>query len=592
MRCFLFFVYAAAFLCLFSLPSFAQSIRDQAIDQSERIQRQQTQEQHFQQLHRRRETRRISLPDDGSRASDGVSTEKTCLPIKSIELVGAQLISHTDLHEAISLWEGRCLGIAEINQVLKAVTKLYMKRGYIAVRAYLPEQDLSGGHLKIVVVEGVMEAITFDGHKVERRLQGEIITAFPDLIGKPTNLRQIEQGLDQINRLFSRQATINLGAGGNSGGSILDIHIEKQKPWLITLSSDNLGAKATGIYQTRLSLSFDDLLRGNDQWSFSYQRSMDGGPYHFSGKRPNSDTITGSFSIPYGYWTAGLDGVWSQYHSTIKGIFSDIMTAGKSLSLTPWISRVIDRDQEGKTWLTGRLTWKYSDNFIMGSRVDVSSRKLAIAVFELDHSRKWQGGELSAHIGFHKGLAILGAYDDKEQETSTKNENATKNAPKGQFSKLSFSLSYMRPFSLHQYNFRYNTLFSGQLSPDTLFSSEQMSLGGSSSVRGVREAVYYSNNGVLWRNELSLLLPAFSSRMGRKFMSQFAPYVALDLGRAANNADKNSFGGSLVGASVGFHASGEILDMDLSYSNILSQLTAKEQGNSAGIFQIRTLLRF
>uniref|UniRef100_UPI0035CF2C8F ShlB/FhaC/HecB family hemolysin secretion/activation protein n=1 Tax=unclassified Bartonella TaxID=2645622 RepID=UPI0035CF2C8F len=437
-----------------------------------------------------------------------------------------------------------------------------------------------------VVVEGVMEDITLDGHKVGMKSQGEITTAFPNLIGKPTNLRQIEQGLDQINRLFSRQATINLGAGGNSGGSILDVHIEKQKPWLITLSSDNLGAKATGLYQTRLSLSFDDLLGINDQWSFSYQRSMDGSPYHFSHKRPNSDTLTGSFSLPYGYWTTGFDGTWSQYHSSVKGIFSDIMTAGKSLSLTPWISRVIDRDQEGKTWVTGRLTWKYSDNFIMGSRVDVSSRKLAIATFELDHSRKWLGGELSAHIGFHKGLAILGAYDDKEQE------NVTKNSPKGQFSKLSFSLGYMRSFSLKQYNFRYNTLFSGQLSPDTLFSSEQISLGGSSSVRGVREAIYYGNNGAFWRNELSLLLPGFSSRMGRKFMSQFAPYMALDLGAVANDVNKNSFGGSLVGATLGFHATGDITDVDVSYSNILTQSTVREKGNATGLFQVRALLRF
>lgn len=355
---------------------------------------------------------------------------------------------------------------------------------------------------------------------------------------------------------------------------------------MLTFSSDNLGAKATGIYQTRVSLSFDDLLGINDQWSFSYQRSMNGGPYHFSGKRPNSDTITGSFSIPYGYWTVGFDSSWSQYHSSIKGIFSDIMTSGKSLSLTPWISRVIDRDQEGKTWITGRLTWKYSDNFIMGSRVDVSSRKLALATLALDHSRKWMGGELSAHIGFHKGLAILGAYDDKEQDISTKN------APKGQFSKLSFSLGYVRPFSLKQYNFRYNTLLSGQLSPDPLFSSEQLSLGGSSSVRGVREAVYYGNNGVFWRNELSLLLPGFSSKMGRRFMSQFAPYMALDLGMIANAPLRNSFGGSLVGATLGFHASGEILDMDLSYSNILIQSTPREQGNATGLFQVRTLLRF
>ncbi|WP_375682227.1 POTRA domain-containing protein, partial [Bartonella sp. CE47NXGY] len=208
-RFFFIFVFAAI-LCLFSLASFAQNIREKAINQSESIQRQQTQQQRFQQLQRKNKTHEVFLPDDDTISPYGASPSTTCLLIKSIEFVDVQLISHTDLHEAISLWEGRCLGIAEINKVLKAVTKLYMKRGYIAVRAYLPEQDLSGGHLKIVVVEGVMEDITLDGHKVERRLQGEITTAFPNLIGKPTNLRQIEQGLDQINRLFSRQATINL----------------------------------------------------------------------------------------------------------------------------------------------------------------------------------------------------------------------------------------------------------------------------------------------------------------------------------------------------------------------------------------------
>ncbi|MCZ2159172.1 ShlB/FhaC/HecB family hemolysin secretion/activation protein, partial [Bartonella sp. 220] len=474
----------------------------------------------------------------------------------------------------------------DINKVLKAVTMLYVKRGYIAVRAYLPEQDLRGGHLQIVVVEGEIEDITLDGHKVERQERGEITTAFPNLIGHPANLRAIEQGLDQINRLFSRQATLNLEAGKVFGGSILDLRITKQKAWSFTVSSDNLGAHATGLYQTRLSFSFDDLFASNDQWSFSYQRSMDGGPYHFSKKRPNSDTITGSFSIPYGYWTAGFDGTWSQYHSSVKGIFSDILTSGKSLSLTPWVSRVIARDQEGKTWLTGRLTWKYADNFILGSRVDVSSRKLAIATFEFDHMHQWLGGELNVHLGFYKGLAILDAYDDKEQEI------VSLNAPKGQFRKWSFSLGYVRPFSLHSYHFRYNSLLSGQWSPDTLFGSEQISLGGNSSVRGVREAVYYGNNGVFWRNELSLLLPGFTSEKGRKVMSQFSPYLALDLGAVVDDASKNSFGGRLIGATLGFHAAGEMMDIDLSYSNLLKASTPIEKGNPVGVFQVRALLRF
>ncbi len=575
-----------AFLCLFSLPTLAKTIREKAINQSESIQRQQTQEQRFQQLHRRNKTQGISLPDDDTTTLHDASRSKICLIIKSIALIGARLISYRDLHGSISRWEGRCLGIDDINKVLKAVTMLYVKRGYIAVRAYLPEQDLRGGHLKIIVVEGRVEDIILDGHKVERKDRSEITTAFPNLIGHPANLRAIEQGLDQINRLFSRQATLNLEAGKVSGGSILDLHIVKQKPWSFTVSSDNLGAQATGLYQTRLSFSFDDLFASNDQWSFSYQRSMDGGVYHFTDERPNSDTVTGSFSIPYGYWTAGFDGTWSQYHSSVKGIFSDILTSGKSLSLTPWISRVIARDQEGKTWLTGRLTWKYADNFILGSRIDVSSRKLAFATFEFDHMHQWLGGELNVYLGFHRGLAILDTYDDKEQE------NVSSNAPKGQFRKWSFSLGYVRPFSFHSYHFRYNTLLSGQWSPDTLFGSEQISLGGNSSVRGVREAVYYGNNGVFWRNELSLLLPGFTSERDRKLMSQFSPYLAFDLGAVTDDASKNSFGGRLVGATLGFHAAGEMMDVDLSYSNLLKASTPLEKGNRGRVLQVRALLRF
>lgn len=80
-------------------------------------------------------------------------------------------------------------------------------------------------------------------------------------------------------------------------------------------------------------------------------------------------------------------------------------------------------------------------------------------------------------------------------------------------------------------------------------------------------------------------------REGRKFIGQFTPYIALDLGMAAHAPLRNSFGGSPVGATLVFMQV-EILDMDLSYSNILTQSTPREQGNATGLFQVRTLLRF
>ncbi|EJF90763.1 hypothetical protein ME1_00136, partial [Bartonella vinsonii subsp. arupensis OK-94-513] len=50
MRCSLFSFVLATVLCFISLPSLAETIREKAINQSESIQRQQTQEQRFQRL--------------------------------------------------------------------------------------------------------------------------------------------------------------------------------------------------------------------------------------------------------------------------------------------------------------------------------------------------------------------------------------------------------------------------------------------------------------------------------------------------------------------------------------------------------------
>jgi len=59
----------------------------------------------------------------------------------------------------VAQFEGQCLGLAEINNVLEVLVYLYVERGYIASRVYLPAQDLSDGSLDVVVIEGSLEDI-------------------------------------------------------------------------------------------------------------------------------------------------------------------------------------------------------------------------------------------------------------------------------------------------------------------------------------------------------------------------------------------------------------------------------------------------
>jgi hemolysin activation/secretion protein len=573
---------AAVTLALKPSLGHTQSAVDGAIRQADQIGRFQSQQERLREDELMRQARQA--PGGEATAAPVATTSssgETCIQVNRITVSGVSLIPASEIAKKLSQWEGRCLGLAELNSALEAITFLYVDRGYVASRAYLPEQDLADGSLDVLVIEGTLETITLNG---KASADAQISTAFPGLRNKPVNLRDVEQGLDQINRLRSQKATIGLAAGKAQGETLLDVKIEKARPWHFSLSSDNLGSLSTGRYQTRADFGADNILGLNDEWQIGYQRSMERNPLRLGAARPNGNSLTGSVSIPYGYWTFGLNAAWSDYRSSISGLVSEIETSGGSLSLAPFVTRILHRDQISKTWLTGRLTWKENENFVLGSRVDVSSRVLSVATVELGHSRQMLGGQASASLGYHRGLNIFGAFDDAV---------APVGSPKGQFEKLSASLAYQRAFDLGATAMIFSSNLSGQWSPDNLFGSEQMSAGGYSTVRGVREAVLYADTGIVMRNELSLLLPEFDDGRAAEVLGRLEPYAAIDVGHTVSEASGNSVGGNLVGGAIGLRNRGGQFNFDVSYSDILS-MPDLPSGSlpSSGLVQARMSISF
>ena len=80
-----------------------------------------------------------------------------CFPIKDIELKGADSLSASERERLLKPYIGQCLGVSQLNELLKVITDYYIEKGLVTSRAYLPQQDLSAGHLKVLVVEGKLE---------------------------------------------------------------------------------------------------------------------------------------------------------------------------------------------------------------------------------------------------------------------------------------------------------------------------------------------------------------------------------------------------------------------------------------------------
>ena len=94
------------------------------------------------------------------------------------------------------------------------------------------------------------------------------------------NLRDIEQGLEQMSRLPGVDARMSIQAGRKPGESVLAVE-RKAGPFLYgDAGTDNLGSSSTGVYQDHFGIGLADLLGLNDRLDVGYQRSMSNSPLH------------------------------------------------------------------------------------------------------------------------------------------------------------------------------------------------------------------------------------------------------------------------------------------------------------------------
>ena len=98
----------------------------------------------------------------GKQISPGVpvqAADSRCFPIQEIQLKGADSLSANERDTMFQPYIGQCLGVSQLNELLKVITNHYIDRGLVTTRAYLPQQDLSQGHLQMLVVEGKLESL-------------------------------------------------------------------------------------------------------------------------------------------------------------------------------------------------------------------------------------------------------------------------------------------------------------------------------------------------------------------------------------------------------------------------------------------------
>jgi hemolysin activation/secretion protein len=275
---------------------------------------------------------------------DKIKEPQICFKLKSITYQNSTILSKRQKLKLSKGFIGRCITPKLLTQITRNVTNFYIDRGYVTTRAFVNPQNIKTGRLEILIMEGKLESIEFDSDIKNFFTLSQITHAFGRIKGKILNIRDIEQGLDQLNRLSSNNATMKIVPSQKQGYSKIIISKNKQsRTTRVRLGANNSGQKQTGLYNGKIILEQDNLLKLSDSIYAVYTHDL----ADRSDDR-NSKNLYTSINVPFGYWNFSTSYIDSTYLNTIQGTNTTIKTSGKSTFNTFKVERKIFRNKKNK----------------------------------------------------------------------------------------------------------------------------------------------------------------------------------------------------------------------------------------------------
>jgi hemolysin activation/secretion protein len=497
-------VRAALAAAALAAPAYGQGVRDEA----QRLLEERRARERLEQLDRRPPAVKGAGAVEAASAS---ASDEPAFPVSDIVLEGDVVLPEARRRDILAPFLGRRLGPRGIDGVLRAVTAAYLELGYVTTRAYLGPQNLASGHLVVTVIPGRIERVSVDG---------ETGALPPVEAGEPLRLADLEQAVDQINRLRSRRAEAQIAPGQTPGASVVVVNTRPVKPWRTGLGVDNFGQSATGERRQRVTAEYDNLFGLWDAWALTGVQSADA----------RSELL--AVSVPAGYGTASYAYAQSNSRVPLAGI---AVNHTESRSHTLGWNQVVARGQQARHALDLTLALRdlrrRIDDLALTPQQQTSLRAAASSLF------RFAPGSVSAEIGYTRGLPRFGGDADLP--------GLPRSAPHNEFGK--WDLHTGATWSLGA-DWAWRGSLIGQAARTGLPGAEQLFLGGSGSVRGFKEAIVSADRGLLMRHELQWTGPL--ARASAAAGDRFDPFVFFDYARARLLADAEDRRRASAGAGL------------------------------------------
>ena len=463
----------------------------------------------------------------------------TSFYIKQIQLDGVPK-ELSFLNKIARKHEQKHVTVSDITNIRNAFQRKLLDKGYVTSQVYIPEQNLNAGTLQFMVMPGRVEDIRYSASSAHSPWR----TAFPVRPGDILNIRDVEQGLEQMKRVSSQSVTMKLLPGTSVGTSIIELSIKQDKPVHGSISFDNSGLESTGVYQGSFTSSFDQVFRANDTFTMSLSGDLSG-----SGSIKGTRAASLNYVIPHGKDTFSLSFSKSRYHQTIQSNPYDFTYSGKSTTMKAKWNHVWSRTQREKRAFDISISTRHNHRFINDMEIPVQALRTTSMEFGVSNRKYIGNATLYSRLGFQWGIGALGAQPEHKASVAM-------GGPTSRYHMWLVDVDYRKPFIMGHRPASFTSSFHGQWvqGGKRVYSVDTINIGNRYSIYGFDgEYTLMGDSGWYVRNDVSSVIPRLNTEV----------YLGLDVGAVYGKSTEALVGKTIAGTALGVrgnYASGLLFD--------------------------------
>ena len=467
----------------------------------------------------------LPVLQDPNAVPEGAETVE--LDLRNIVIEGATAFPPAEFEKIYKPYLGKTVTLDVVYRIASEITALYRNAGYFLSLAYVPNQKIADGVVRIRVVEGAVSAIEIDqatiSHGVIRQYTERLLAQ------KPLKSDQMESFLLRLNDLpgYVFRAVLSPVPGGREGEVKLAL-LADDEPGRGMIGFDNFSSRFLGPHQ----------LSGMYEASFLplHQTSISG--------------VAGLQFEKLKYLTLG--------HSVVIAPDVTLSLNANITSSRPGYTLEPLEVKSRSDYLSAELKWQYlrqrSENMALSLLLDRRNTDIdflgtpftrdRIRALRLKAHYDWGNGTDAYNwldVILSRGLSIWGATDEGD-------DNLSRAEAKPDFTKLEVIMTRVQNLPK---DFSLSLNAAGQVSSGALYSSEEFGYGGQPYGRAYDASEITGDHGVSASAELQY------HGIETPETVHVAPYLFYDIGAVWNEDEGQSAHESGASAGVGARISAD-----------------------------------